>query len=545
MRKALFQKLSVGASAIFGDVPEPSKPSASEVEDRFSQELTLFKASMAHVDERFAKKFEQLTMANTTVLSKRKEQKRTLEEVHVAMENIVTHLTTMPFTELYRLMVLLDDVQFHKAKDIKGFDNESWKQIWTKIKANHNCDLSELNGMFERLHTQAKDVFRSMTLKIIRESLESDPKRFLAVVRDHAGAKIPQLYNSVLEPSFRKPTVPITNIDQKRVLLEHGAHAKTILGSVAEMGGDESEEFSRKFRALVSQYAVLPEGLPNDDAFDLRHQSEIRHATDLILFGVLWAEQGFPQITLGHKLAASIMATEISLDLLPELQMIWPTFVIAVPEGLVPNVQYVAITKRESEHESSIHFLCGVKKTLMIDERGKTIEGVPYGWTAGWKLPNLAALAAPIEPFAHKKEDAESSRFHFNGKDHKEIDRKTEMIQRLVLGVLLELQAHNDRGTLPQRPLAARKDVGRDAVPIMFTFTLRREVKVDARPYVAAYLAGEGNSPAVQLLVRGHSRRQVCGKGRLGRKIMWIEPYWRGPFDAPIAVRAHHLERGF
>ena len=29
--------------------------------------------------------------------------------------------------------------------------------------------------------------------------------------------------------------------------------------------------------------------------------------------------------------------------------------------------------------------------------------------------------------------------------------------------------------------------------------------------------------------VRGHFRRQACGVGRRDRKLIWIEPHWKGP----------------
>jgi hypothetical protein len=35
----------------------------------------------------------------------------------------------------------------------------------------------------------------------------------------------------------------------------------------------------------------------------------------------------------------------------------------------------------------------------------------------------------------------------------------------------------------------------------------------------------------------GHYKRQVVGTGRHGRQIIWIEPYWRGPENAPILAR--------
>ncbi len=71
---------------------------------------------------------------------------------------------------------------------------------------------------------------------------------------------------------------------------------------------------------------------------------------------------------------------------------------------------------------------------------------------------------------------------------------------------------------------------------------LIREVKVDCRAAVAAYLSGErSKSPTVQTLVRGHYQRVAVGPGRTGRRWVHREPFWRGPEDAPVAVHTHRL----
>lgn len=41
----------------------------------------------------------------------------------------------------------------------------------------------------------------------------------------------------------------------------------------------------------------------------------------------------------------------------------------------------------------------------------------------------------------------------------------------------------------------------------------------------------------VRTLVSGHWRNQPCGTGRLERKVIWIEPHWRGPEEAPLTSK--------
>ena len=46
-----------------------------------------------------------------------------------------------------------------------------------------------------------------------------------------------------------------------------------------------------------------------------------------------------------------------------------------------------------------------------------------------------------------------------------------------------------------------------------------------------------GRHITVRTLVSGHWRNQVCGVGGLERKIIWIEPHWRGPEAAPLTEK--------
>ena len=50
--------------------------------------------------------------------------------------------------------------------------------------------------------------------------------------------------------------------------------------------------------------------------------------------------------------------------------------------------------------------------------------------------------------------------------------------------------------------------------------------------------SGDGNRHiSVRTLVSGHWRNQPCGVGNQDRKTIWIEPFWRGPEDAPLTTK--------
>ena len=53
---------------------------------------------------------------------------------------------------------------------------------------------------------------------------------------------------------------------------------------------------------------------------------------------------------------------------------------------------------------------------------------------------------------------------------------------------------------------------------------------------------GFGQPLLTRVRVHGHWKRQAVGKGRSERKLIWIEPHWRGPLDGEISNKIHKLK---
>jgi len=54
-------------------------------------------------------------------------------------------------------------------------------------------------------------------------------------------------------------------------------------------------------------------------------------------------------------------------------------------------------------------------------------------------------------------------------------------------------------------------------------------------PPLKQTVSAKGVPLAVRTLVRGHFRNQPCGVGRSDSKLIWIQPFWRGPLDGEIS----------
>jgi len=114
------------------------------------------------------------------------------------------------------------------------------------------------------------------------------------------------------------------------------------------------------------------------------------------------------------------------------------------------------------------------------------------------------------------------------------------LAKRLIAGLILSMSnADNFKSrSVPARNGTKKREAGVE--PAHRVTMIGRPISIDCRASVRTYLEGTSKKhapPSVQTLVRGHHKRQVIGVGRRNRKVIWVEPYWRGPEDAPILTK--------
>jgi hypothetical protein len=76
-------------------------------------------------------------------------------------------------------------------------------------------------------------------------------------------------------------------------------------------------------------------------------------------------------------------------------------------------------------------------------------------------------------------------------------------------------------------------------------YMLSAPISIDFRDMLHEHLTGKhkgGGAPKVQFLVRGHWRQQAHGPGRSLRTPKWIKPFWKGPEEARVLLRAHKIK---
>ncbi len=242
-----------------------------------------------------------------------------------------------------------------------------------------------------------------------------------------------------------------------------------------------------------------------------------------------WVDQGAPSIVIGHKYAAALMATQLPPWALASFRLPWRSMVIELPDGMLPvmgergelSLRRVMLQEIETAEGLTYQYVAHTDDTTTIWAHGVAIGDLAAATAVDAGTWEGLELAAPLE----------------------DQDKRTQaMLGRLMVNVALALtdpanvRAHASCGSVGSVGKGARE-------PKFRQFKLIRDVKVDARQAIDDYVKGRtkgGRGPlSVASLVRGHWKPKLAE--RIGRPV-WIEPYWRGPEDAPVAFRSHKME---
>lgn len=244
-----------------------------------------------------------------------------------------------------------------------------------------------------------------------------------------------------------------------------------------------------------------------------------------------WADQGFPVVRLcGHKYAAALLSSTLSADVVFEAP--WKSFLIEVPKGLL-------VVHDDKQQPSDIEWV-HVFRHLMFRAPD---------WIMGWSYQGVSNRGVTLHRTMLTSGDLKSEESQdfledaFSLKADSRDARLQALLSRLVVNVCVAMSDPRNVqrvGKNHDRESGSSQRTTMD--PPFRVFVVGKPVQVDCRQALKDYIDGERGAPiAVQFLVRGHFRNQACGPGHTERRVLWIEPYWKGPADAPINMRPHDL----
>ncbi len=260
---------------------------------------------------------------------------------------------------------------------------------------------------------------------------------------------------------------------------------------------------------------------------------------DELCWAAYWALSGMPTIKPSRELCASFMTTVIPQEAAQFVRSPWPAFACIIPAGLISFSESRMIVFMSKALELAHHHKRYPEWAPGENMRAVIINGDTDDWnTIGSE--DLSALAdydynsgVTDEQRANERLRQKPRRILASGEEQ----RFFRLISRALFGCCAEFDSRAG-AVIGPRPKLARGGRG-DPLPTEWVVKLTRDVNVNCVQYVKDYLGGKRGSLAVQHMVRGHWKNQPYGEGAAARKFIHVEPYWRGPTAAPIAVRAH------
>ena len=246
---------------------------------------------------------------------------------------------------------------------------------------------------------------------------------------------------------------------------------------------------------------------------------------DELLFHAKWLHHGKVELVVGHKYAAALMSTSLPEDMEGDLFLPWKAFSIDIPVGLL-ETEVIRFTR--------------ISVVVYDFDEGAECRMTIHGFRVkdpSTKINYARKADNPCAVFFSKELDVISE----TSLDLDVKERAMVLAIRLVTGLIYTIQnTENFRDRTYTKP---NRHGHRRGPPHHRVYWIGAPISTDCRSEVVKFMNGNRKGPpSVQTFVRGHYKRQVVGTARAARKVIWIEPYWRGPEDAPILSRPYMVE---
>lgn len=336
------------------------------------------------------------------------------------------------------------------------------------------------------------------------------------------------------------------------------ANAFDMVGRLLSIGlGVVSEDkmvFNRQVSELIDK---LP---PSSAAYRLLDQAfrqanapllTLHNLANSCYWRARWHCLGCPAVTLESNLAASLMATEMSDEFLTTIKPPWDCFAVRLPRDIVELGQLEFAHIIVHRYHRNLDML-KVPDDIPDHLRDMAQRAGEFFHTKSGCLWALFGVSDQDKPLQRAdllsvllgKEKLEYL-FDDAPQDETSEDRLVHALARLVVGICCMAENPNAlrrKSTKKQQHHRWRFS----KLPLTTEYVLAPDVpvKFDCTEAVGAYLRGDRKGPPrIQYVVRGHWRNQAHGPGRMARKRIWIQPYWKGPEDASRLFREYRFGR--
>lgn len=267
---------------------------------------------------------------------------------------------------------------------------------------------------------------------------------------------------------------------------------------------------------------------------------------------------GMPRFRLSHGLAAKFALTDCDGIDPDELRLPFSTFMIELPFPQGPILMNDANLDRPVDSNIVIvnsYNACDIPfepvGAQRFDELVRGLAGRKR--STAWNQRHLSMLALSSKTAAYlysflrvdekiviPEPPTHEDNIHglsFTDKD----SRATTIAWRIIVNLVLYLRYTESGAASVPSGNAVNHEHGLNSI----VYELGRDVKLErnlrdaSRAFCISGKKPEGWILAKRFVVRGHWKKQPYGPGRTERKMIFVEPYWKGPADAPAVARAY------
>lgn len=343
-----------------------------------------------------------------------------------------------------------------------------------------------------------------------KEMLLQSGLGFYRFAKDVAGSEDDQLILDTLRANLSK---------------EAAKHAE-----VVNLGGDKTG-FS-----LPAQFAGPLMGLQSAEG-------------ELSAIGLIrWVHAGFPSVQMGHRYAAALLTTNATAEAIDMARPPFTAFMIELPDGLL------CIENPSTKEPEPL-------RRILVSriQSARLPDGWAWAYTAytetGITIYRFGVSGQELLPPTIDEDILPDGRQKIRDPLDFEVTKADErvmgLVGKLIVNTCLAMSDPTQVREIGRSHEAWKKRQSRPSSsgnvrdfpePVVRVFQVGKPVKHDFREVVREYVAGARKSTSVQVLVAGHYKMQPHGPRNSLRKLIWREPFWRGPDDAPIPVRPHVLD---
>jgi hypothetical protein len=265
---------------------------------------------------------------------------------------------------------------------------------------------------------------------------------------------------------------------------------------------------------------------------------------------VAWSKYGYSLFDVDESLLAGLLLTAPT-DAPGFPHCPFPSFVIRIPEGFIsfPDLARTSLTEPFSPESSSWLTLIHVSHVRNMPVKGGSytsalkITGFIGGATSA-SMSNLILEGGFENAQKHLEADAtwlwEGAQVTDSASD---VSNKAML--RVVFNLLTWLESVGGITTQKQADHVLARMRRRSGKPLPRRWRLSSDIEISPEIVEAARQSGQGCEGGWHVtrrhVVRGHLRNQVCGKGRLERKVRWIAPHWKGPVAGDVLSHVYRV----